>query len=62
MTNSLKFLSECDRIFVIDSGTIYVFNNFEELSQKEQYSEFLGKSVGDTDDEDLETKGYFYFT
>ena len=45
VTNSLTFLPDCDRIFVIDNGTITVFNSFDELIKREDFSEFLGKNL-----------------
>jgi hypothetical protein len=40
----LTFLPDCDRIFVIDNGTITVFNSYDDLVQREDFSEFLGKN------------------
>ncbi len=40
----MTFLPDCDRIFVIDNGTITVFNSYDDLVQREDFSEFLGKN------------------
>ena len=54
VTNSLTFLPDCDRIFVIDNGTITVFNSFDELIKREDFSEFLGKNLKSPEEKDKE--------
>ncbi len=59
MTNSLSFLPQCDRIFMIDNGTIGEIGTFAELKKKNgAFSEFVGKNLANEnennkkDDED----------
>jgi ABC-type multidrug transport system fused ATPase/permease subunit len=46
VTNSLSFLPECDRIFMIDNSTIAEIGTFDELQQKNGvFSDFIGKNL-----------------
>jgi hypothetical protein len=48
-------LPDCDRIFVIDKGTITVFNSYDDLVQREDFSEFLiGKNVKSPEEKNKE--------
>lgn len=43
MTNSLSFLPDCDRIFMIDNGTICESGTYKELLKKKGvFSQFIG--------------------
>ncbi len=64
MTNSLSFLPQCDRIFMIDDKTICEIGTYAELiNKKGAFADFVGKNLTNENKKEKEVKnnGIFLF-
>ena len=51
VTNSLNFLPECDRVIILNKGTISDIGTYKELIAKPEFSEFVGQYFQNTNEE-----------